>query len=616
MGKNQSASNLTNIIQQDANGNISFVSGSTTLMSVSSSGAITTTGNVAGTASYASNADLLDGLDSTVFTLTSSFAAQTASFTAFSSSVNSFTASLNTFSASILTFTASQNILNGTYATTGSNTFAGIQTVNSNLIVTGSITAQTLVVQTITSSVDFVTGSTRFGSLSSNTHIITGSMFVTGAFYVTTGSVGLGTSIPNGKLMLYSPYGGGDLFQNIISSTGGSTKVGINFSPAVLENYPSLYPAQASIYAVDDNYSAYIVFATKVSGAVANSLTERMRITSGGSVLIGTTTQPSAIATSDLLVIGKSGNTSNAINFSNGITTNWGYLLSQSNKMVFGSGTSSDIAFETNAGSERMRITSGGLVGIGTSSPSQKLEVSGTDNNNLIMSTTTTGAGGTIRIQANEAASYLVSNNARPLYIQTNSTTRMAITSGGDVGIGTASPGCRLEITGGYMALNDYALRWRYASDANHATVFTATYNGPIMYGYSGAALGYQAIGVIWTSTTGAYNYNNSTTWQQTSDIRIKQNLRPITGALSKICSLNPTHFEYKNKPGKTKTGFIAQEFEQVFEGHVTETDPLPEHQEYFEEGEKIKSIDADLIPYLVKAIQELKAEIEELKNK
>jgi len=72
MGKNQSASNLTNIIKQDASGNISFVSGSTTLMSVSSSGAVTTTGNVAGTASYASNAELFDGLNSTVFATTGS----------------------------------------------------------------------------------------------------------------------------------------------------------------------------------------------------------------------------------------------------------------------------------------------------------------------------------------------------------------------------------------------------------------------------------------------------------------------------------------------------------------------------------------------------------------
>ena len=189
MGKNQSASNLTNIIKQDASGNITFVSGSTTLMSVSSSGAITTTGNVAGTASYASNAELLDGLDSTVFTLTSSFAAQTASFTA---------------------FTASQNILNGKYATTGSNTFAGIQTVNSNLVVTGSITAQTLVVQTITSSVDFVTGSTRFGSILANTHIFSGSVTMNpgGLFVSSSGNVGIGTTSPNNNLHIHGSGAG------------------------------------------------------------------------------------------------------------------------------------------------------------------------------------------------------------------------------------------------------------------------------------------------------------------------------------------------------------------------------------------------------------------------
>jgi hypothetical protein len=47
--------------------------------------------------------------------------------------------------------------------------------------VAGNLTAQTLVVQTITSSVDFVTGSTRFGSISANTHVFTGSMSVSGA---------------------------------------------------------------------------------------------------------------------------------------------------------------------------------------------------------------------------------------------------------------------------------------------------------------------------------------------------------------------------------------------------------------------------------------------------
>jgi hypothetical protein len=68
------------------------------------------TGSVA-SASYAANADLLDGLNSSVFTLTSSFQ----------------------------NFTSSQNILNGKYATTGSNTFVGNQTINGTLALSSSL---------------------------------------------------------------------------------------------------------------------------------------------------------------------------------------------------------------------------------------------------------------------------------------------------------------------------------------------------------------------------------------------------------------------------------------------------------------------------------------------
>ena len=159
MSKVRDISNLSNIIKTDASGNVSFVSGSTTLATINTSGQLSGSSPVL-SSSYALNADLLDGLDSTQFTLTSSFAAQTASFTA---------------------FTASQNILNGTYATTGSNTFKNPQTINSNLIVTGSITAATLVVQTITSSVIYSSGSNVFGNNIANTQTFTGSLLLTGS---------------------------------------------------------------------------------------------------------------------------------------------------------------------------------------------------------------------------------------------------------------------------------------------------------------------------------------------------------------------------------------------------------------------------------------------------
>jgi hypothetical protein len=105
---------------------------------------------------------------------------------------------------------------------------------------------------------------------------------------------------------------------------------------------------------------------------------------------------------------------------------------------------------------------------------------------------------------------------------------------------------------------------------------------------------------------------NNSTTWTSSSDERIKQNIRPVNNALDKIGALIPCHFEYIDKVGKIKTGFIAQEFETVLPGHIVEQDTIPEeYKDVIPEGEKLKGIDADLIPYLVKAIQELNAKVE-----
>jgi hypothetical protein len=104
----------------------------------------------------------------------------TGSFTVNGTDVASITGSAASITA-INSYTASQNILNGTYATTGSNTFKNPQTINSNLIVTGSITAQTLVVQTVSSSVIYSSGSNVFGNNIANTQVFTGSMNVSGS---------------------------------------------------------------------------------------------------------------------------------------------------------------------------------------------------------------------------------------------------------------------------------------------------------------------------------------------------------------------------------------------------------------------------------------------------
>ena len=95
--------------------------------------------------------------------------------------------------------------------------------------------------------------------------------------------------------------------------------------------------------------------------AINTTTTERMRITCTGNVLIGTSTISTAVSTNDLLTIGKSGSTSNAIIFSNGVTTNWGFIVAEECKIVLAS--SNNITFETGAGStERMRLCSNGFA--------------------------------------------------------------------------------------------------------------------------------------------------------------------------------------------------------------------------------------------------------------
>lgn len=65
-----------------------------------------------------------------------------------------------------------------------SASFAATTSFANNLTVAGTLTAQTINVQTITSSIEFNTGSTRNGSLLTNTHEFTGSVGITGSLDV------------------------------------------------------------------------------------------------------------------------------------------------------------------------------------------------------------------------------------------------------------------------------------------------------------------------------------------------------------------------------------------------------------------------------------------------
>jgi hypothetical protein len=131
--------------------------------------------------------------------ITASILSTTGSLNTASGSAITRLSSIETVTGSNITRLSSLEAKTGSYATTGSNTFVDTQTISGSILQsgsftsTGTLTAQTLVVQTITSSVDFVTGSTRFGSIADNTHIFTGSVYITGSTTLTIASTGATT---------------------------------------------------------------------------------------------------------------------------------------------------------------------------------------------------------------------------------------------------------------------------------------------------------------------------------------------------------------------------------------------------------------------------------------
>jgi len=106
--------------------------------------------------------------------------------------------------------------------------------------------------------------------------------------------------------------------------------------------------------------------------------------------------------------------------------------------------------------------------------------------------------------------------------------------------------------------------------------------------------------------------FAQSTTISGISDQRLKENIVDLDVGLDALMALKPRKFDWKEGKGKDikgDRGFIAQEFETVFPEMIdTWKDPAPEGEEPY------KSVRADLIPILVKAIQELKAELDATK--
>ena len=168
---------------------------------------------------------------------------------------------------------------------TGSVQITGSQNVTGDLTVQGNLTAQTFILSSSVSyfTESFASGSTRFGDSADDNMIMTGSFKVSGStgggFIITgsTGYVGIGTSTPDFPLVVKTDASANSI--KILGRSSGDTSISWNSSN------------NATQYAHLDVGAAYFQIHTSNSQAIEfyTSGSERMRITSGGLVGIGTT---------------------------------------------------------------------------------------------------------------------------------------------------------------------------------------------------------------------------------------------------------------------------------------------------------------------------------------
>ena len=116
---------------------------------------------------------------------------------------------------------------------------------------------------------------------------------------------------------------------------------------------------------------------------------------------------------------------------------------------------------------------------------------------------------------------------------------------------------------------------------------------------------------VISLKVTGEIYATNNITAYYSSDITLKDNVRPIESAIFKVQQIRGVTFDWNEKSGKIEqekghdVGLIAQEVEKV----------LPEVIQIREDG--IKAIAYEkVVPLLVEAIKEQQTLIEDLSNR
>lgn len=378
----------------------------------------------------------------------------------------------------------------------------------------------------------------------------------------------------------------------------------------------------------------------------STGISERMRIRYDGNVGIGTSSPEkllhiaSTSAQSVITLQRTNSNTTGAIG-----ALQWTALDNHTVASMVALGDGNDegahITFNTTSAassndpygiSERMRIDSNGNVGIGTgANVDEILHIQGSvDNDDIALKIentfddnssatppsaavvfTTASNNGHIRVfgaPANTAANHKMDIGATAstsyLTFSPNGSEKMRIDSSGNVEIGTSSARPD-EINDNGIAIHNSGKQYQFSS-SDFAVLKSSSTGTKIFFRYGTSGSQNTQIGSISYPTTSSVAYNT------TSDYRLKENVVDMTGALDRVEQLQPKRFNFIQDPEITFDGFLAHEVQSVIPEAITgEKDAVDD-----EGNPEYQGIDqSKIVPLLVGAIKELKAEIETLKS-
>jgi Chaperone of endosialidase len=211
--------------------------------------------------------------------------------------------------------------------------------------------------------------------------------------------------------------------------------------------------------------------------------------------------------------------------------------------------------------------------------------------------------------------------NISQFYIQdiaAGRVTRLTIDPNGNVGIGTETPQVSLHVPGQvYVAgngvtgefwdgtanqdgvqINPGWIGIQRGAAGNCIHLSKPSGSGGNLAGFFVAGVG---VGSITTNGT-------STQFNTTSDVRLKENIRPTTKGLNDVMRIEVSDFNFRSTPGKTETGFIAQQLYTVLPEVVTRGGQNPAVEPW--------TVDyGHVTPLLTKAIQDQQRQIDDLKG-